>query len=241
MSRSDERDGGPIAGPPSKPAPLPPTADRVLRILKQGFAELDQPAPQPTLDQLVRLVLLLAEWAGKINLTGHRTPEAIAERLVLDAIALAKVLPELAGARSLADLGTGAGFPGLPLAILHPHLEVRLVEARQKRNHFQRAARRALDLDHVRPILGRSDRVQALASEVVIAQAMAQPDRAIELMAQWAAPRALLALPASDAGAAPRPPSGFSAARLRSYEVPLTGVRRRLWVLTRDPGGSDEP
>ena len=73
----------------------------------------------------------------------------MAERLVLDAVALSVCLPELSGAKRLADLGTGAGFPGLPIAILNPHLQVHLVDSRLKRNHFQKAVRRELELANV--------------------------------------------------------------------------------------------
>jgi 16S rRNA (guanine527-N7)-methyltransferase len=166
-----------------------------------------------------------------MNLTGHRDPLEITSRLVLDAAALVGSLPELKGASDVADLGSGAGFPGLPIAILCPHLRVFLVESRQKRHHFQREARRHLGLEKVTPILGRSDEVEVRPCDVVVAQAMAQPEAALASMRTWARPGAVLVLPAAEDAARP----GLAAdtadsLERRSYRVPITGVSRQLWI-----------
>ena len=203
----------------------------VFSILDAGLSDLALEPPLAATAQLTALILLLDQWAPKINLTGHRDPESMASRLVLDAAALAAEVPELKTARSLADLGTGAGFPGLPMAILFPQLDVYLVDSRKKRNHFQREVRRRIHLDHVHPVLGRSDEVEQVPCDCVIAQAMTQPDQALKLMSQWAAPGATLILPASEAALEPQAPSEFKEPELRQYQVPGTDIRRRLWVL----------
>ena len=154
----------------------------------------------------------------------------MASRLVLDAAALAGSLPELTGSRNLADLGSGAGFPGLPIAILNPHVEVMLVDSRRKRNHFQREVRRRLGLRNVSPILGRSDEVEQVACDIVVAQAMAQPRAALELMVEWSHPGTLLVLPASDTATRPDYPDGIKEPSLREYRVPGVGTLRKLWV-----------
>jgi len=202
----------------------------VFSILEVGLGSLPLAVTSSQLQQLAQLVWLLDEWARKINLTGHRTPEAMAAGLILDAAALAAVLPELAGSSDIADLGTGAGFPGLPLAILVQDARFHLVDSRKKRNHFQREARRRLALHNVAPILGRSDEVDQVPCDLVVAQAMAEPDRALELMSQWACPTGILALPASEAADPPKPPAGFQAPDLRTYVVPVSGTHRRVWV-----------
>jgi 16S rRNA (guanine527-N7)-methyltransferase len=205
----------------------------VFAFLASGLRELPLTATDQQIQQLVELVELLVHWASRINLTGHRDPLSIAGHLVLDAAALSASLPELAAARSLADLGTGAGFPGLPLAILNPHLQVQLVDARQKRNHFQREARRRLGLSNVEPRLGRVEEIEVAPADVVVAQAMAQPERALTLMAPWASEGGLLILPASESATAPAPPAGWCPPELRVYVVPRTGTSRRIWVMRR--------
>lgn len=202
----------------------------VRTLLSRGLTQLDLPATESQLDQLETLVSLLHRWAERINLTGHRDPIAIAGRLVLDSAAMANALPELASESTLTDLGSGAGFPGLPIAILCPQLEVRLVEARQKRHHFQREACRRLDLSSVVPLLGRSDRIDSLPSDVVVAQAMSQPEEAIRLMAPWARPGGLIVLPASESATEPPGDARVGPFERREYRVPETGVLRRLWV-----------
>lgn len=198
------------------------------------------------IERLTRLVVLLAQWAPRMNLTGHRDPLEMTSRLVLDAAALVGALPELSQASNLADLGSGAGFPGLPIAILRPHLQVFLVDSRQRRHHFQREARRVLDLDRVEPLLGRSDAIERHACDVVVAQAMARPESAIELMEEWARPGGLLVLPASDRAVPPTLPSRGSASggaspERRQYRVPFANLDRQLWILPAATRPSQAP
>lgn len=206
----------------------------VFSLLERGLDALALPVDRPQLQQLTNLILLLEDWSAKINLTGHRDALAMTRGLVLDAAALAAALPELTNARKVADLGTGAGFPGLPLAILFPNAEFTLVDSRKKRNHFQREVRRRLGLANVQPVLGRSDEVDHHPCDIVIAQAMAKPAEALIKMSEWAGPDGILALPGSDASTPPRVPSGYATPQLRGYRVPESGTERRLWLISRD-------
>ena len=207
-----------------------PAEIAVSSLLEQGLADLGSPYDEGQLQKLLGLVSLLSEWAERINLTGHRDPLQIASRLVLDAAALSQALPELGSSSTLSDLGGGAGFPGLPIAILRPELEVRLVESRKKRHYFQREARRQLGLMHVIPLIGRSDQLDAHPSDIAIAQAMTRPEQALHLMLPWVRKGGLLALPASAEAVRPAAPESIPKLELREYTVPITKMRRRLWV-----------
>lgn len=107
---------------------------------------------------LTRYRDLLLDWNTRVNLTAVRDPAAVERRHLIDAVGLLRAVSqaELAEAR-LVDVGSGAGLPGIPLAILAPGLRVTLVEATGKKVDFQRAAIEALGLTHVEAIHGRSE------------------------------------------------------------------------------------
>jgi len=195
--------------------------------LLTGFAELALEIQPERIEALLRLATLLERWGQRINLSGHRDVESIVGRLILDAAALSVHLPVVP---HLVDLGSGAGFPGLPIAVLRPECELLLVEAREKRHHFQRAAVRALALPNVAVEWGRAERILARPRAAVIAQAVADPAQALRWMLPWAEIGGWLALPGGE-----RPPEIPVQASLRpegifSYKVPCGGPRRTLWL-----------
>jgi 16S rRNA (guanine527-N7)-methyltransferase len=170
---------------------------------------------------------MLAAWSQRINLTGHRGLEAIVERLLLDAAALAAQLPPIT---SLADIGSGAGFPGLPVAILRPECRVTLVEARRKRHHFQRAVVRELRLPNVRLEHGRSEDLPATPHAAAIAQALAKPEQALPWMLPWVEAGGYVLLPGSDAAPAVPSRTDVLYERLVRYRVPGNNRERSLWI-----------
>jgi 16S rRNA (guanine527-N7)-methyltransferase len=136
----------------------------------------------------------------------------------------------------VADLGAGAGFPGLPLAILFPERRFTLVEARERKHHFQREAVRRLRLENVQPLLGRSEALVAAPHEGVVAQAMAQPERAVPLLLAWAAVDGWLAVPGGSQPPALEAVPGVRDPEIRRYRIPSTGVERTLWIGRRAAG-----
>lgn len=196
-------------------------------ILATGLAELG--FPDDRVSALAEFSRLVARWAERINLTAHRGPEAVARRLVLEAAALGAALP-LVPPRTLADLGSGAGFPGLPLAILWPACQVTLVDSRERRHHFQRTAIRTLDLSNARALRGRAESLEASPHQIVVAQAMAQPAEALQWMRRWASPDGWLVLPQSDPAPSVKAPAGVQFEATRRYQVPLGGAVRSLWL-----------
>ena len=89
----------------------------------------------------------LLKWNTKINLIGPATEQDVWSRHIDDALQLVPLIPT--DATSLIDLGTGAGIPGLVIAMARPELSVTLVEIDQRKSAFLREARRALALDNV--------------------------------------------------------------------------------------------
>ena len=89
---------------------------------------------------------MLIEWNARMNLTAITEKEEVAKKHFLDSLAALPLLPENA---SVADIGTGAGFPGIPLLIMRPHLKMTLVDSLQKRIGFLQEVLQALGLSAV--------------------------------------------------------------------------------------------
>ncbi len=110
--------------------------------LEQGLRQLGCQAPVETLSQYLRL---LDKWNRAYNLTAVRDMEAMVSRHILDSLA---ILPWVKG-ECLLDVGSGAGFPGIPLAIANPQLHVVLLDSNGKKIRFLQEAKRVLSLVNV--------------------------------------------------------------------------------------------
>jgi 16S rRNA (guanine527-N7)-methyltransferase len=104
--------------------------------LGRGLAELGQPLPRGALEKLLAYLELLAKWGRTYNLTAIRDPLKMVSHHVLDSLAVRPYLP----AGRLADVGSGAGLPGIPLAIAEPDRRVTLNDAGQKKAAFLQQA-----------------------------------------------------------------------------------------------------
>lgn len=105
---------------------------------------------------LLDYLALLQRWNATYNLTAIRDPAQMVTLHLLDSLAMA---PHVAGLANLADLGTGPGLPGIPLALAHPALPVALVESNGKKARFLREAVRTLGLANVEVIEARIEAV----------------------------------------------------------------------------------
>ena len=100
--------------------------------------------PAALLPQLSAYLDLLLKWNARTNLTAIREPEEIVRRHFGESLFAARHLD--AETPTLLDLGSGAGFPGLPIALLHPKIQVTLAESQHKKASFLREAVRTLGL-----------------------------------------------------------------------------------------------
>ena len=153
--------------------------DLFLREMRQLGVDVSR----ETRDQLEALVNTLVRWQKAINLIGGTTIEGIWVRHVLDSAQLAILIPERA--KTLTDLGSGGGFPGLVVAAMRPDLDITLIESDARKAAFLGEAGRRMGLAKPpKVVVGRIESVAPAKSEVVTARALAPLGQLLE----WALP-----------------------------------------------------
>jgi 16S rRNA (guanine527-N7)-methyltransferase len=123
-------------------------------LLARGLKAMDLEFPAPIPAQLIAYLQLLEKWNRHYNLTAVRDPEQMVPRHLLDSLSL---LPFLKGPRVL-DIGTGAGLPGIPLALACPELQFTLLDSNVKKLTFVRQAVHELGLRNIEVVQTRSEK-----------------------------------------------------------------------------------
>lgn len=150
-------------------------------------------ADDAAMARLVHYADLLTDWNGRMNLVSPASLADLWRRHMFDSAQLEPLIP--ADAHPLADLGSGAGFPGLVLAVLRPQLKVRLVESIEKKCAFLRAVVEALELPHVSVLRGRAEEIVPFKADVVTARAMAPLDELLTYAKSFVGKSTLLLFP----------------------------------------------
>jgi 16S rRNA (guanine527-N7)-methyltransferase len=117
-----------------------------MKSLNQLLTESGHPPLAPeTAEKFAAYLTLLQKWNARTNLTAIRDEEGILSRHFLESILCAQALPD--GIQTLLDFGSGAGFPGIPIALMRSNLVVTLAESQNKKAAFLREAVRTLSLN----------------------------------------------------------------------------------------------
>jgi len=201
--------------------------------LSDGLAALA--LPESLAAPLLTYLALLKRWNRAYNLTAIRDPQAMVPLHVLDSLAL---VPYLRDIRTLADLGTGPGLPGIPLALALPSLQVTLVESNGKKARFLREVVRTLQLTNAEVVEARAEHVKARApSDAITARALGSLAEIVAVGGHLLAPHGhLLAMkgvvPAQEIAALP-PDWGVDA--VYRLAVPGLDSERHLVMISRAP------
>jgi 16S rRNA (guanine527-N7)-methyltransferase len=126
-------------------------------ILEDPRLNLQADSPSQLItSKIVSYLDLLVKWNAKINLTSEKTPSEILHRHIFDSLQYARVISPN---DSIIDIGSGAGFPGLPLKIVYPSLALTLVESQRKRCSFLEAVVFNLSLQNTRVVNERAEEI----------------------------------------------------------------------------------
>jgi 16S rRNA (guanine527-N7)-methyltransferase len=125
-----------------------------VNILESGALELGLALTPAQVNAFCRFGDELKKWSAKVNLTAIKADEEIVVKHFLDSLTL---LPLLRDAERLADIGSGGGFPAIPLKIVRPDLHVTAIDAVEKKLIFQRHAARLLNLPAFEAIHARAE------------------------------------------------------------------------------------
>lgn len=108
------------------------------------------------IEQFNKYYELLIEWNNKINLTAITEKEEVWKKHFEDSISIIKAI-DMNSVENLIDVGTGAGFPGIPIKIMFPHIKLTLLDSLNKRINFLNIVISELGLDNVETIHGRAE------------------------------------------------------------------------------------
>lgn len=201
-------------------------------LLRRGLNTLGLSLADTAIERMLAYVALLAKWNRAYNLTAVRAPRAMISRHLLDSLA---ALPHLHGV-TVADVGTGAGLPGLPLALASPRRGFVLLDSNAKKCRFVTQAVAELAIPNVTVVRARvEDYRPARGFDTVISRAFATVAQMLALSGHLCAPGGrVLAMK----GLHPRDeldelPAGFRLLSVRRLRVPGLDAERHLVIIER--------
>jgi len=214
------------------------TALRLEQILTTGAEEFGIHLSKEQVERFFLYLSELRKWNRKINLTAIREDRDIVIKHFLDSLSLVGVFTPQEGMKLL-DMGSGAGFPALPLKMVYPGLSVTLVESVKKKASFLRHIIRTLRLDGVVVV---DKRIEELPSElvspfdVVTARAFREMEATILTGAPFLKNNGLMVLsrgPEETVGDEALAKAGVTLERKEMLTLPCSDYQRAIWVFSK--------
>jgi 16S rRNA (guanine527-N7)-methyltransferase len=211
-------------------------------LLAIGLARMEISLPEQVRETLLRFLHELGRWNRRLNLTAITDPEEAVEKHLLDSLTL---LPILRGGERLLDMGSGAGFPGIPLKIVLPGLRVCSVDAVAKKVDFQRHIIRLLGLAGFEPRHGRAEVLGekeefSKAFDVVVSRAFSSLTAFAKLALPWLAPNGRIVAMKGAEGESELEAAGEELEQMglrcldaRRLQLPFSRAKRMLIVLAK--------
>lgn len=204
----------------------PELAQRIERVLAgfgrdsgSGVDPAGGASPAPALQRWAELVI---EWNQRMDLTAARSPDELVDLLLADAAQLSQLTP--VGPATWVDVGSGAGAPGLAIALLRPDLKLTLVEPKQKRVVFLRSVLHELGRADILVERARADALASKQFDVAVSRATLAPPEWVREGARIARRTVWVLLAQAEPPAAP---SGFRVDLDQRYAWPLGAAQRR--------------
>lgn len=205
-------------------------------LLQDGLDQLGLTLSAAQQERLLAYLALLSKWNRTYNLTAIRDERQMVIQHLLDSLSILPAMQQSAlVTRRWADVGSGAGLPGIPLAIAEPQLEMTLIETVEKKSAFQRQAKIELGLKNVQVFGGRVEDHPPAAFDAVVSRAFAELADFVTLAGHLLAPQGRLYAmkgAASDDEIG-RLPAGWALLERRKLMVPGLDAQRHLIVLEK--------
>jgi len=201
-------------------------------LLKAGIEELGLRHSEKQVESFITYLDELKKWNKAYNLTALKTDRDIIIKHFLDSILFAKAFPP--EVLTLADVGSGAGFPGIPIKIICPDLSVFLIEPTQKKAIFLRHICRKLQLKNIEIIDKRIEEVKGLQVDVAVTRALYSVREFIEKMKGILNKKGILILskgPGLEKELEGLDQQGIS---ISDYKLPIENIIRHM-VVVRGP------
>lgn len=208
------------------------------QILTEGAKELGVELSETQVASCLLYLSELRKWNRKINLTAIREDREIIIKHFLDSFSFIKGFTPGAG-MELLDMGSGAGFPALPLRIACPEMAVAMVESVKKKASFLRHIVRTLGLAGIEVVDKRTEELPdsfRFRFDVVTARAFATMDKALATGGEFLKPGGLMVLsrgPEEGIDGEFLARSGFNLERTELFTLPQSDYRRAIWVFRK--------